>query len=280
MLPINEQVNCERILLTHKYQTKNHKDLEEIWLIKYLRTQKKSKNNIYQIWLNLYLHKTSKEKDDSNPRSKFNIKWELSSNAVFHNDAIIKIGKNQLDFINSQEMPEWVKRYMLIVIAYFQITKIPYFSTLPVKELVNLTKTTMRPGSVNNMLEQKLLECGFLVRKEINTTYDYGFETNHLGLISNIEYNQKNTHSVLEINILPQEEIAIECSTILDIPKYFSLITMYKVCEKCGRKFKYNSKTKRNICLKCWKKQESERVKNKMREIRQNNQLSKTSDNN
>lgn len=55
---------------------------------------------------------------------------------------------------------------------------------------------------------------------------------------------------------------------------------MYKVCEKCGRKFKYNSKTKRNICLKCWKKQESERVKNKMREIRQNNELSKTSDNN
>ena len=91
MLPINEEVNCERILSTHKYQTSNHKDLEEIWLIKYLRNKKKSKKEIYKIWLNLYLHKTLKEKDDDAPELRFKTKWSLSSNIVFHNNTTIKI---------------------------------------------------------------------------------------------------------------------------------------------------------------------------------------------
>lgn len=252
MLPINIIENCKRMIEFRQYQLPSSRGKEDLWLCKYLKDKKYSKEDAYNIWLSIYQSKYGNILgEDYEPDAKFSEYWNNCDKVrLRENCNVIVIYQEELDFINSTNFALWEKQYMLLLSAYCKArNKTDYVrDKFPPSELKKMVVRPKRKANDFADLYNKMVDVGFLQERTIKTfnQYDGEYDTN---TYVKMHVYQTSGTAVIKVN------------TILDISMYFDKITMHKKCKECGQLFEYHSKTQRDVCEKCYKKQRLQKQK-------------------
>lgn len=250
-LPINEDDNSRRILETGKYQLEGSKGKEDVWLIRYLKTEGYSGyEDIYTIWCRIAPQKYP-DLNDEEMRRLFKKLWDRANKrkkdyGIFE----FEIFQEEIDEINTVRMVPWYKEYALLVLAYYKI----------------LGREKIELRNIPSTLLFKLLTKGkprsrdkLRVREKMEDTGLMSIDTRNFA--ASLNYQKRKGKS---LGVFTQ---------IQDVVSLFPLLKYEMVCKRCGRVFEYNSKTKRTVCLDCWKKKEAERSA-KNRKIQRNGDFS------
>lgn len=247
MLPVNQVVNSERVLKTKQYQFDSSRQVEDIWLFKYCRERlSKSWEETKDLWKPIFL---SRHPDfyEEEIEAFFWVNWERSKRIRFNAEREIMFTEEEVKKIRKANIPPWLKKYALMLYGYFKALNISKVSIGKLKFHQLARGTGMKPLSDGE--------------KPLDFIY---FPLKKAKLIKLLSIN-----TVVSITESKDNVIDFSVSTIADLPFYFWKVAETKKCSICGSEFTVNSKTKRDICLECWKKKEAERAK-KYRRTRNN----------
>ena len=76
------------------------------------------------------------------------------------------------------------------------------------------------------------------------------------------------TSTAAEVKRKEGDIVSFEIWNAYDVSKYSGWFDSNLVCEKCGKEFVGNCRTKRSICDKCWKEFEKNRIRIAVRKTR------------
>ena len=235
LLPVNEDENSRTVIETGEYQYPKSKGIEDVWLIRYLKTDgENGKEDIYTIWCRIAKKKYDYFSEEE-LRANFERFWKAAGKkskgpVVFP----IEIFQEEIDAINNADTFIWVKQYALLLLAYYKILgKEKNMGGGLSWELLKFV-TAIRPKARDcKRATDLLIKCGLLEIRDFAWILNYQCKKGHLfGRFYQIK----------------------------DMQNIFSELKTEKVCTMCGKTFCRTSKTKRDICEECWKKKEVKRV--------------------
>lgn len=241
MLPINPVVNSQRMLITGQYQIPSSRCVEDKWFAKYCRdrlgmTYEQTK----EVWLPIFRTRHV----DFLPEEEnifFYDAWELSMKMRFNADRDIVFYESEVQAIKKANIPTWMKKYTLMLYAFFKA--------------INATKISIGKLSVHQ-IARGTGAPPLKVNEEGNTSLGLIYlplkKAKLIGLVSD--------KTVVKMPEYEKGDIAFSVKSILEVPDFFNCVEPTKVCPICGEEFVVNSKTKRDICLDCWRKKEALRA--------------------
>ena len=256
---INKIENCRRVISTNQYQTKSHRH-EDKWLLRYLKDNGKKRDDVFDIWKKIYVANENCDgvDDDMLGRIFDNLWKNLNSVKLDTHSGRIDIYRSELDFINAQVQPKWIKEAMLVLLGYCKSGRITEFDSLPIKDILALVERSKRSEDDVAKLYDVFIDSGLMFRviKHDYRSYDSIPEVDANGNI--IGYFMGGDISVEKFKMqdFDKSAIVLSLNSIVDIKNAYSFITMQKKCSVCGKMFEYNSKTKRDICDACWRHNE------------------------
>lgn len=227
--------NSLKIMETGRYSTNNRQYLEQLNLISLLIEQGYDKQSIYSIWKNTDSLILSKIKDDIDEidfvfnRIYLNAKsWKVSKGNQ------IKIYQEEIDYINSLEVLPWIKEYLLALLSVYKFYSKPW--CLYSEDIRRFCFSTTYYGRERDKMRIHLSDC-------LNRYEPYRIYTGENGAYFKCNF-AKETGELLVTIEEPRQ-----------VQETFKYIKNEKVCNECGNKFEYNSKTIRNeLCPECSKK--------------------------
>lgn len=228
--------NCENILKTGEYTTRNHQYTEQVVLFRYLIDRGLAQDEIYEKWSNTNSILYNKIKDDS-VEINFHFwriyrmaqKWEIKT----YNKIIIY--KSELDFINSMNVVRWIKEYVLTMLCIYKyyglswckydkdIKRFCYSVTYQKRERVKTIEKLSEAFNKYNI-------CTFTVASSV-PHYKINF-------ISNVK----------------DDVIVGQIDNPRQAPDLMGLIKCERVCPVCGKTYEYTSKNYHiDMCPECVK---------------------------
>lgn len=249
VLPIDQVVNSQRMLLSGKYQVPGSKLGEDVWLMAYLLREGKTEEEIQKIWFPIYTtrHPYVTFGDVKNSVFKNCMsaakKWHLAERSK------IIIYKKELEAILTLDTKfDWIREYALMVLAYFKAIggkKKENGTKFPSQLLRKMTSFRREIEGVDEL---------FICREAgLFSTYDKGTHRKEIG--------DTIGKTFVEIFFLEKSgEEVFSVDSILDVPKYFKLVHKKYICPLCGKEFEKSTKSKRDICFGCWEKKRAERA--------------------
>lgn len=251
-LPIDQVLNSERILSSGVYQRKEWNFKEDKWFIKYLIDSGWDKEQIYYKWLEIFLTRernTYLMDDARNLFEHFYKKAEKIKKLIRY--PTIKIFQQEIDFINNSKAPLQVKQLSLLLLAYCKLSRSYQFIDgifeVLLVSLKRMTEAKRQIRREDTSLSGALESCGAICKIEINKHSCYFPDQN--------EYDYKRLTFARKSG-----NVAFETSTILDIPKYFSLLHCRTTCPICGKEYDVSPKSKTELCPACQKEKRKQRI--------------------
>lgn len=152
--------------------------------------------------------------------------------------------KEEIDKINGIYCSMWEKEFILCLWGYFKFLGKNTLScqSIPINDILKLT-------SIKKIREQNKKNIYMRMQESNVVKIDDSF---------NITF--------LKVFIYSKEMIKIKSP--VDIYVCFKFLKNEHKCTMCGKIFKYNMNNKRNICIECWKKMESEKTKKRVYKAR------------
>mgnify|MGYP001034474039 FL=1 len=255
---VDREKACQEILATRKYIEGPPGNTQDNWILQYLKERlHKNMNESYEIWKEVF---ESKHGEDSNGwRGVFAQKRENLKGVTIAPVKNRKIYQREIDLINSCQLKTvWQKEILLAMVCYFKFTGKNQVGNIFVDELVKYSKNA--PACTTPFMANDIVE-----------------ESVRVGLFKKIEKEQwDNEGGVLYKTIVYEFEdkkqsddiISFEIWNAYDVSKYSGWFDSKLVCEKCGKEFVGNCRTKRSICDKCWKEFEKNRIRIAVRKTR------------
>ena len=124
MLPIDQVLNSQRMLLTSCYQRKEYNLKEDRWFIKYLIDLGWEKNKIFEIWKKIFL---TRERNSSFSEEVDIIFEDFYKKAKKIKKLLkfptVKVFQEELDIINRADMPLQVKQFSLLLLVYSKLIR-------------------------------------------------------------------------------------------------------------------------------------------------------------
>jgi hypothetical protein len=255
----NWKENCEKILKTKQYTTYKKSFYEQIVFIKYLQNQDKSKEEVYNIWINTkspQLHILQEDNNNIEINLLYHILWKKAENCKVLNKepTKIKLFQEEIDYINSLYCEEWFRKYLIGLLFFYKFFNSSYLI---------LTK------DINIDILSKLNKKEFTDRQiQIANEYREKYSL-YITQVKNVQNNQERA---LQINYCYKEGVLInEYTDPLQFTEVFSLLKKgTALCEKCKTIYTINARTKRDICLECYKKERQQYINNFKKQKRKN----------
>jgi hypothetical protein len=259
------------MLKTGEFQTEYFHNDEMTWLISYLRNVKKlDEKDIFVKWVPFYLKNENVTPEYA--RDQFKSFWASSYKYVMKDkNPEIVMWQEEIDYINSLPIAQWIRQYMFILILHVRTTGNELYDYLPLGDYRKFLSTTNEHVSeMKDTLMKVLRQYDFVKDVEIEEHHDILEKFDEYGNPCDVEYDViiKNNRLQIKSPICKYGgEIGYRYKTILDGLKDLQEIKDTCVCSECGKEFVYNNKTQRTICDECWyenkKKIERERLRNK-----------------
>lgn len=242
MLPINPVVNSKRMISSGEYQLSSSRCVEDKWLLKYCREYlNMTWRETWDLWLPIFRtrhHGFYPEEEEA----FFWEAWEYSKDMRFNADRDIVFCQSEITRIKDSNLPLWMKKFSMVLYSFFKAlgaSKIG-IGKLKVHQLARGT------GAPPLKLEEGegALEKIFKPLKKAKI----------IRLLS--------MGTVVALPEFEFSDAVFDIPTILEIYEHFDVISPTKICPLCGKEFPVNSKTKRDICLDCWREKEAIRARN------------------
>ena len=254
---IDWATHCNQIMATNHLKREDPSDnkiyfKQEVAYIRYLRHLGKSYDECFNHWLlinNGVASKFSGEKDQLSVQfHRAYVRSQTKAYSFIDRASALKpvcIYKSEVKKINSLKCSKWVKEYILILLVYHKFCHqtsdlVEYSTTFVNWALRNVDYGDYKFRSyrdARNIIAATIREAPFRVvkftpisKKEKYTTYSVPFSTNDgdaAMLLFDID-------SIKDAFCLLRDDVA--------------------TCEQCGEQFPINSKTKRTLCTKCYKR--------------------------
>ena len=266
IIPINKKVNSERMLKTGEFQTEYFHNDEMTWLISYLRNVKKlDEKDIFVKWVPFYLKNENVTPEYA--RDQFKSFWASSYKYVMKDkNPEIVIWQEEIDYINSLPIAQWIRQYMFILILHVRTTGNELYDYLPLGDYRKFLSTTNEHVSeMKDTLMKILRQYDFVKDVEIEEHHDILETFDEYGNPCDVEYDVviKNNRLQIKSPICKYGgEIGYRYKTILDGLKDLQEIKDTCICSECGKEFEFNNKTQTSICRECYKKDLQKRRNN------------------
>jgi len=243
---------CETVHSTKKLLTKDpadHKSLfkQEIFYVRYLIYKKHyTKLQCYTEWRKIKNGRANilKKDPDQLAIEFFNIYQAANRiNRIPGPLSEIIIFKDEVDYLNSLQVPKWIKEFWMAELIYYK------FAT-QIYSQVELTPTVLS-WCLRQVTDLKASNRTFFDHRDQIGKYNAQFEVIKINNLNNHEYNimtpkflnTDNKSPVLIINNLDQIKTGIKL-----------IKDNYEICENCGKKFIKSSKSQTQLCTGCYKK--------------------------
>ncbi len=244
-----------------QYLFSNSKGKEDLWFCKFLKTVcNYSYEHSFFLWKQIYESRYGKTENQRFVKKQFFRYW---SNCDFVNldECGVTITQKDIDFVNSFDIKDWQKKYVLVLVAYYRLRKKTEIGEMafPPKKLMRYVKRAdrhMRSDNDLDILNSLLVDKGIVVQNTKKKIDPYDGEE--------FEYHTYSLNMPKDGNDSP----VIIVDELDDVPNSFRFIENYRVCQNCGEKFAIGPKTKRMICEKCWKEKEKKRSAIAMKKLR------------
>ena len=254
IIPINKKVNSERMLKTGEFQTEYFHNDEMTWLISYLRNVKKlDEKDIFIKWVPFYLKNENVTPEYA--RDQFKSFWISSYKYTMKDkNPEIVIWQEEIDYINSLPIAQWIRQYMFILILHIRTTGNELYDYLPLGDYRKFLSTTNKnPSEMKDTLIKVLRQYDFIKDVEIEEHHDILETFDEYGNPCDVEYDVviKNNRLQIKSPICKYGgEIGYRYKTILDGLKDLQEIKDTCICSECGKEFVFNNKTiRRSIWL-------------------------------
>ena len=273
IIPINKKVNSERMLKTGEFQTEYFHNDEMTWLISYLRNVKKlDKKDIFVKWVPFYLKNENVIPEYAS--DQFKSFWASSYKYIMKDkNPEIVMWQEEIDYINSLPIAQWIRQYMFILILHVRTTGNELYDYLPLGDYRKFLSTTNKnPSEMKDTLMKVLRQYDFVKDVEIEEHHDILETFDEYGNPCDVEYDVviKNNRLQIKSPICKYGgEIGYRYKTILDGLKDLQEIKDTCICSECGKEFVFYNKTQTYICDECWNKKEKERLKQKNNTIKE-----------
>ena len=249
MLPIDQVLNSQRMLLTSRYQRKEYNLKEDRWFIKYLIDLGWEKNKIFEIWKKIFL---TRERNSSFSEEVDIIFEDFYKKAKKIKKLLkfptVKVFQEELDIINRADMPLQVKQFSLLLLVYSKLIRQYQYLNID-GVLVELKRMTTIKRQVRG--DRTILT----VMKEQGLIKNIDFDTESCYFV------EKNEYSFQRITYVKKKgKEAFNVCTILDVPKYFDLLHCRKKCPLCGKEYDVSPKSKTDLCQECQKEKRKNRI--------------------
>ena len=257
MLPIDKEENCKRMLATGQYQIPRSRGKEDKWLFAYLKRNGVSRDEAYGIWLPIFQTRHFSYKGEVEPLFIFDDLWEDTEEVRFKKRNEIVFYEKEVEFLKGLKIPRWEKEFFMMLFATIKARGVNKFFYLYVGDLIKFTSISGRRGDEDFIVFHDGLKNGiFNIKSEKQWNYKNGkYESQEYKTLPIIEDDGKEV---------------FRFKSLVDVPQCFEEIFGFKICENCGKEFKINSKTKRDICKECWTAKEREKAKIRMSRLRKN----------
>lgn len=241
MLPINPIVNSQRMIQTGQYQLSSSRCIEDKWLVKYCRerlgmTYEQTK----ELWLPIFRTRHEGFFEEEENFFFYDI-WHKTMKMRFRADKELIFYESEVWAIKKANIPTWMKKFALMLYGFFKALNASRIS-IGKLSIHQIARGTGAPplkigenGDTSLSLVFLPLEKAKLVR-----------------LVSD--------KTTVKMPKYEQGDIAFTAKTIIEVPDFFNFVEPTRKCPICGEEFVINSKTKRDICLDCWRKKEALRV--------------------
>ena len=255
---VDREKACQEILATRKYIEGPSENAQDNWILQYLKERlHKNMNESYEIWKEVF---ESKHGEDSNGwRGVFAQKWENLKGVTIVPVKNRKIYQREIDLINSCQLKTiWQKEILLAMVCYFKFTgkhKVSDLGLGDYAKYVGKYSCQITPNCANDVLNEAL-RVGLFKQNKVEQ-FDSICGENYC--ISVYEFEDKRKEGDI---------VSFEIWNAYDVIKYGGWFDTVMVCPICGKKIEVNSKTKKNICVDCWTKNERNKAKKRMNLLR------------
>lgn len=275
IIPINRKINSERMLKTGEFQTEHFHNDEMLWLVTYLRKNKKlDKKQVFAKWVPFYLkNKTTTPEYASDSFETF---WKRSKyHTIKNNRDKIIIWQEEIDYINSLPIPVFVKEYFFILLMHTRATKNELYDSIPYLDYHwYLSSNDRHYDNIKSRLLEYAKRYNFINIVQTSEKFDYLPDINDDGFeVAGDTYDTEIINYKLNISSPVCKyggEIPVIYDDILDgLSDMKNKISNISICTECGAEFEFNNKTQKTICDDCWNKKEKERLRQKNNTIKE-----------
>lgn len=261
-IPINKQLNCQRMIEFNSFQTDYWHNDELCWLIKYLKDNHFPKDKIYSIWKEF--RKIDKpEFDDKmledNFDSFYNSAMRVSISKTYPQ---IIIYQEEIDYINSLAAPLWIRQFVYLMMLHIKVTGDEIYDFLPFVDYYKFLSIKNNHSTIlKRQLSKTLKKFGILKDIEIVEEYDELPVCDEKGLQIGVENNVTIINKRLQIRLLVGtcNNVFVKYENILDAILNIGIINSNYKCPVCGNQYEYTERMQRNICEECYRKQRQKR---------------------
>lgn len=251
---VDREKACQEILATRKYIEGPSENAQDNWILQYLKERlHKNMNESYEIWKEVF---ESKHGEDSNGwRGVFAQKWENLKGVTIAPVKNRKIYQREIDLINSCQLKTiWQKQVLLVAICYFKFSGKKAISDFPMGSFGKYVKDA--PSYITENMAWEILQ-----------------ESVRVGLFKCSEKKQWDymNGGYYELKVYEFQDrkcaddiVSFEIWNAYDVSKYSGWFDTTLICQKCGKRFVGNCRTKRFICKDCWERSRRESAKQRM----------------
>ena len=251
---VDREKACQEILATRKYIEGPPENAQDNWILQYLKERlHKNMNESYEIWKEVF---KSKHGEDSNGwRGEFMSRWDRLDCLPISSVKNKKIYQREIDLINSCQLKTiWQKQILLVAICYFKFSGEKAISDFPIGSFGKYVKDAPSYITENMAWEilQEAIRVGLFKCLE-KKQWDY-MNGGYYGLKVYEFQDRKYADDI----------VSFEIWNAYDVSKYSGWFDTTLICQKCGKRFVGNCRTKRFICKDCWEHSRRESAKQRM----------------
>lgn len=260
----NWSENCKTVLAKKQYTDNDaydHKTIhkQESFLIKYLFCAGKNYQQVYNIWLTIKggtadLFRHDEEQCKSEFQFLVNSARKIPEKSFTLGKPTIRVYQSEINHLNKLDAPLWVRKYWLGFLLWYKYVSLQYNV---VSSSVSVEGWIFRQIDSEHEFRYKHAEINKWSRKNNNP---FKKNVGQGGTYVSVDWvgPTENIDRVIGIYHDPSEFI-----------KFFQFLKEgTHICPICGSEFDFNSKTKREICQKCWEQKERDRKRQYQAKLR------------
>ena len=246
---VDREKACQEILATRKYIEGPPENTQDNWVLQYLKERlHKDMNSAYEIWKEIF--ESNCEWEMGEYSGDFNTKWENLKDVNINPVKNHKIYFREIELINSCQLKTiWQKEALLVLVLLFKFSGRKTLGNLEIGSCLKYIKDAPKESTpiMSGETMDEALRVGLFCRKDKQQ-----WDSNEGNYSSCQVYEFEDRKQKNDI-------VCFEIWNAYDVSKYSGWFDTNIICQKCGKKFVSNCKTKRLICDNCWREKERER---------------------
>ncbi len=250
--------NSEQIFRTSRLTDNDPEDRvcfykQEAMLLKYLSARNYTDEQIYDIWCNIVNGNAIKSLGDPEGQHRA-FRWvrrcAQSPEYQFYSCTCplkpIQIYQSEIDFLNNTQAPLWARQFWCALLVYYKFQR---------QNLNPQFDEVRKTQWVTNWAIRQVPEIQLHYSHHQDILGKIQSKMQQRVILDRVHHGQNHELRFFKPSFCAQDGTVIcELQLLHELPKVLALISPpMAVCPLCGTPFEITPKTKRTLCLACWK---------------------------